>query len=70
MKQKMEEEVGSAGQGEGFACFEAEKVVRREKGRVVKREMGYTNEGVRASVGWGLRILLGVGVAGAVVGSL
>ena len=71
LKQKMEEEeVGNAGQGQGCACFEAEKVVRREKGRVVKREKGYTNGGVRASVGWGLRILLGVGVAGAVVGGL
>lgn len=65
-----EEEVGNAVQGEGFACFEADKVVRRGKGRVVKRETGYTNGGVRASVGWGLRILLSLGVAGAVVGGL
>ncbi|CAA9959927.1 hypothetical protein PTMSG1_03335 [Pyrenophora teres f. maculata] len=71
LKQKMdEEEAGSAREGEGFACFEADKVVRREKGKVVKRESGYANAGVRVSAGWGLRMLLSVGVIGALMGGL
>ncbi|RMZ74279.1 argininosuccinate lyase [Pyrenophora seminiperda CCB06] len=70
LKQKMDEE-NVAGEGDGFACFEADKVVRREKGRrVVKRESGYANAGVRVSTGWGMRILLGVSVVGIVMGGL
>ncbi|EDU48720.1 hypothetical protein PtrSN002B_005628 [Pyrenophora tritici-repentis] len=69
LKQKMDE-AEIAREGESFACFEAEKVVRREKGRVVKRESGYANAGVKVSAGWGLRILLSVGVIAAIVGGL